>query len=73
MGMVQRKDGPPSITVSALSRDTSTAGRIFLFLSWKVLLWSCAWCCFCLVLIDQGPLSESCGGALVPPAIYSVT
>jgi hypothetical protein len=22
---------------------------------------------------DQGPLSESCGGSLVPPTIYPVT
>ena len=32
------KAGPPSITVSALSRDTSTYRRFFFFLWWKVLV-----------------------------------
>lgn len=30
--------GPPSITVSALSRDTCDERRVLLFLSWKVLI-----------------------------------
>jgi hypothetical protein len=28
---------------------------------------------FALCSCDQGPLSESCGGSLVPPTIYPVT
>ena len=64
----------PSITVSALSRDTSTAGRIFLFpfvegFGFGVALGVAFAFCSC----DQGPLSESCGGSLVPPTIYPVT
>jgi hypothetical protein len=48
---------PPSITVSALSRDTSTVeGFDFPFV--EVLGCCCSLLCSC----DQGPLSESCGG-----------
>src|ERR1700690_179765 len=68
------KGGAPSITVSALSRDTSTDRRFFLFplvegFGFGVALGVAFALCSC----DQGPLSESCGGSLVPPTIYPVT
>ena len=62
------KDGAPSITASALSRDTSTYRQrlrlvrsVFLFTYQESFL-----------LPDQGSHRKSCGGTLVPPAIYSI-
>src|SRR6266853_4183754 len=62
------KDGAPSITTSALSRDTYRSDRrlrfmrsVFLFTYQKS-----------FVLPDQGSHRESYGGTLVPPAIYSI-
>src|ERR1700732_4558418 len=64
----QTKDGAPSITASALSRDTYPSDRrlrfmrsVFLFTYQKS-----------FALPDQGSHRESCGGTLVPPAIYSI-
>ena len=60
--------GAPSITASALSRDTSPSDRrlhfvrsVFLFTYQESFL-----------LPDQGSHLKSCGGTLVPPAIYSI-
>src|SRR5260370_28032679 len=71
--------GAPSITLSALSRDTSSdrvarrlrsgraaSGFDFPFVEGFGVAF--AFCSF-----DQVSLSESCGGKLVPPTIYPVT
>src|SRR5271157_1810193 len=67
----RRKDGAPSITVSALSRDTSSGRRVLTFPSWKVLI---------LVLLllllfahaTKARLQNPAVEQLVPPTIYSI-
>src|SRR5712692_8842179 len=70
--------GPPSITVSALSRDTSS-GRVVNPLPSRHLASGFAFplvegfgVAFVFCSFDQGPLLESRGGKLVPPTIYPV-
>ena len=60
--------GHPSITASALSRDTCPSDRRLRFMR-SVFLFTYQ---ESFVLPDQGSHRESCGGTLVPPAIYSI-
>src|ERR1700747_2431679 len=72
---VREKDGAPSITVSALSRDTSSA-PVAILLPASVLVSGFAFplvegfgVAFVFGSFDQGSLLESCSGKLVPPSI----
>ena len=49
LSQMRGKDGAPSITVSALSRDTTTGEGFCLFPSWKIFSWFVP--CFCFSLI----------------------
>jgi hypothetical protein len=61
--------GQPSITASALSRDTSAFDWRLRFFAVAVFLFTYQ---ESFLLPDQGSHRESCGGTLVPPAIYSI-
>jgi hypothetical protein len=80
-----RMSGAPSITVSALSRDTLSDRVARLLRSSRVVsgfdlpfvegfgFGVALGVAFAFCSCDQGPLSESCDGSLVPPTIYPVT